>query len=146
MFTLDISADIRAAKIKVEEERGRIPIKPHNVFFSNYPLKVISERIGLVFENLDIGNYFFANHPRERVGVREIQKFFFFEFILFIIGLTNKAIRKLGKFLITYTSLILLLTFVFKWRSAEQTVFWSLPLFLVMTLGLEKLIFHEGKI
>ena len=48
-------------------------------------------------ESMDIGNYFFAGHPRERVGVKEQQKFFFFQFILLIVGFTSPNLKKYKK-------------------------------------------------
>jgi len=97
----------------------------------------ICQKLNLL-ENIDIGNYFFAGHPRERVGVEERQKFFFFEFILFLIGLTSPNLKKYGRFLIIYSLIALLAVFIFRWRTFEQTLPLAVPLIVVIALGLEK--------
>lgn len=136
-----ISEDITRVHQNVQWQRGKL--NPSNSIFLNWPLFFIGERMNIVFENLDIGNYFFAGHPRERVGVLEKQKFFFFEFILFLIGLTNSEIRKYFKFLAIYLSLVLTATFLFKWRDFSQTIFMSVPLILIMAQGAQKLAHHK---
>ena len=97
-------------------------------------------------ENLDIGNYFFAGHPRERVGIVEKQKFFFFQFVLLLIGFTNKKIKKYKKFLVLYSLTALLAVFIFKWRTFEETVFLTIPFIVVMALGLQKIFSWRKKI
>jgi len=140
LFYIDLKKDIKEARMVVEWERGKISNKTTNVLFSNWPLKLISQRLEIVLENLDVGNYFFSGHPRERVGIIEIQKFFFFELILFIIGFTNSNIKKYKKFLIPYSAGALLFVFLFKWRSYYQTLPLSVPFVVVMALGLEKVL------
>lgn len=39
------------------------------------------------FENLDSNLYFFANHPRERIGIKEFEKFHFIFLPFFLAGL-----------------------------------------------------------
>jgi len=139
-FKLDVKQDIKDARLKVEWERGKILNNSTNVLFSNWPKKIVSQRLGIVLENLDISNYFFSGHPRERVGVEEVQKFFFFELLLFIIGFTNSNIKKYKKFLIVYSAISLLFVFLFKWRSYYQTLPLSVPFIIIMALGLEKVL------
>lgn len=140
LFNFNYKKDIKDARLMVEWERGKIPIKFANVFFSNWPIKIVSQRTEIVLENLDIGNYFFSGHPRERVGIEEKQKFFFFQMILLVIGFTNKNIKKYKKFLILYSLALLFLVFIFKWRDFYQTFPLSVPFIVVMALGLEKVL------
>jgi hypothetical protein len=50
-----------------------------------------------VFELLDINRYFFASHPRERVGIKEFSLFNFFLLPFFIFGLSYASrFRLLG--------------------------------------------------
>ena len=139
-FDMNLKQDIKEARLIVETERGKIPVNTTNVFFSNWPMKLISQRLDIVLENLDIGNYFFSGHPRERVGIEEKQKFFFFQFILLIIGFFNMKIRKYKKFLGIYSVISLVFVFIFKWRSFYQTIPLSIPFIIVMALGLEKVL------
>lgn len=138
LFNLNLKNDLVRARNLVEWERGKINHSSFDVLFSNWPTKLIQQRLEIVLENLDFGNYFFAGHPRERVDLPEKQKFFFFEFLLLMIGLINKDLKKYLKFLIFYSLSGLLMVFVFEWRTFEQTVFLSPPLIVIMALGLEK--------
>lgn len=46
------------------------------------------------FENLDPNLYFFANHPRERVGIREFEKFPYILLPIFFIGVIKLLSKK----------------------------------------------------
>ena len=135
LFSINIPQEINEAKVLVDYQRGKISQIPINSIFLNWPSKIFYDRMGIVFENLDIGNYFFAGHPRERVGLIEKQKFQIFHLVLLIFGLFAKEMKKFAKFLIIYTTIILVLTFIFKWRDFNQTIFFSIPLILTMALG-----------
>lgn len=50
------------------------------------------------FEVLDPNLYFFANHPRQRVGVKEFEKFPYLLLPLFIYGIFKLSRRKTNKF------------------------------------------------
>lgn len=139
LFNINLAQDIKDARTQVEWERGKISSSSSNVLFSNWPERFISQRLSIVMENLDIGNYFFAGHPRERVGVAERQKFFIFEFVLLIIGLTSPYLKKYSKFLIIYSLAALSMVFIFKWRSFTQTLPLAIPFIIVMALGLERI-------
>lgn len=47
------------------------------------------------FTYLDLNYYFFANHPRERVGVVEIQRLYFWSLPIFLIGLWSLVKKNL---------------------------------------------------
>jgi hypothetical protein len=145
LFNLDLRKDIKEAHMQVEWERGKVSPSFFDAVFLNWPTKFIQQRITIVLENLDIGNYFFSGHPRERTGVTERQKFFFFEFLLLLIGFTSPDLKKYKKFLIVYSLLVLLGIFLFKWRTFEETIVLS-PLFIViMALGLKQVLSWKKK-
>ena len=50
------------------------------------------------FENIDPNLYFFANHPRERVGIREFEKFPYILFPAFLVGLLSLLKKKHANF------------------------------------------------
>ena len=67
-------------------------------------------------------------------------KFFFFQFLLFVIGFFNGRIVKYKKFMFFYTLTALFFTFIFKWRLYDQTLVFAPIMILVMALGLEKVL------
>jgi len=141
LFQINIQKEITEAQGNTTWKRGKVSPSPIDKLFLNWPKEIISRRFSIVMENLDIGNYFFAGHPRERVGIVEKQKFFFFEFIFLIVGLTSVELKKYKKFLIIYSLLMLLGVFIFEWREFNQTIFLSVPFIIVMALGLKKILF-----
>ncbi len=92
-----------------------------------------------LFENLDPNLYFFANHPRERVGVREFEKFPYIFLPFFLIGLV-KILQKLDKhkiLLISFLIPLILLSLI-----GNQNEFGPLALFpffaVTISLGLPR--------
>ncbi len=138
MFKLDLTSEVRQSRAVVTWERGKVTHSNLDLFFLNWPLEIVNKRLSVVMENLDIGNYFFAGHPRERVGVEERQKFFFFQFLLFLIGFSSPYLKKYKNFLIIYSGVALLAVFVFQWRSFEQTIPLAIPFIFLMALGLKQ--------
>ena len=145
MFRINFREDIQQSRQNVVWKRGKVTPLPLTVFFLNWPRELANQRLSVVMENLDIGNYFFTGHPRERVGVEERQKFFFFQFLLFIIGFTSPYLNKYKKFLVVYSGLALLAVFIFKWRSFEQTLPLAVPFIVLMALGLRQIIIRQKK-
>lgn len=47
-----------------------------------------------LFENIDPNLYFFSNHPRERVGIREFEKFPYILLPFFLLGVLNFVSKK----------------------------------------------------
>ena len=135
LFRTNFREDIQESRTNVIWKRGKIAPSPLTVYFVNWPREAVNQRLSVVMENLDIGNYFFAGHPRERVGVEERQKFFFFQFLLFIIGFTSPHLNKYKKFLVVYSGLALLAVFIFEWRSFTQTLPLAVPFIVLMALG-----------
>jgi len=138
LFAVDFVKDIKDAHTLTEWERGKIKPSPINRLFVNWVGKFVNKRLNVVMENVDIGNYFFSGHPRERVGVEEKQKFSIFQLILFLLGLFSPNLKKYARFLIIYSLSALLAVFIFQWRTFEQTVFLSIPFLVVIALGLER--------
>lgn len=58
-------------------------------FFVNTSTLQINKYEENFFDNLDLNLYFFAAHPRERVGVKEFDKYFSFMIFFFISGIIS---------------------------------------------------------
>ena len=145
LFRVNFREDVQESRTNVTWKRGKVAPSPLTVYFINWPKEAVSQRLSVVMENLDIGNYFFAGHPRERVGVEERQKFFFFQFLLFIIGFTSPHLNKYKKFLAVYSGLALLAVFIFEWRSFTQTLPLIVPFVVLMALGGRQIITWQKK-
>ena len=76
---------------------------PKQIFVNKF-VESYKYREGLLFENLDFGNYFFSGHPRERGGVTEILKFWLAFLPLSVIGLI-KVHSRVRWFLLSIGSL-----------------------------------------
>lgn len=64
------------------------------------------------FENLDLNLYFFAGHPRERVGIAEFEKFLYVLLPLFLVGIPGFLKGKKYLFLLTFFLPLLLSAFI----------------------------------
>jgi hypothetical protein len=145
MFKMDLARDIEQSRNTVVWERGKVEQSRLSPYFLNWPVDVVNKRLSVVMENLDIGNYFFAGHPRERVGLEEHQKFFFFQLLLLLIGFTSPNLKKYKKFLILYCGLAFLAVFFFRWRSFEQTVPLAIPFVILTALGFKQVFAWQKK-
>lgn len=142
-FKLEFKEDIQKARQNVEWLKSKTKDNLLEFLFINWPTLFIQERLGIVMESLDIGNYFFSGHPRERVGVSEKQKFFLFQFILLLLGIFSKEVKSYTRNLLILFLILLTLTFLFKWRDFNQTFLLSIPFIFIMSLGLKELIFKR---
>lgn len=93
-----------------------------------------------LFENLDPNLYFFANHPKERVGIKEFEKFPYVFLPFFLFGLIE-VVKKWDKnklLLISFFVPLVLLSVVGNLnKSGPFTLF---PFFTITTsLGLKKI-------
>jgi len=123
-------------------------LKPVNPKFSrlssNKATFIIKNLEVNFFESFDFNYYFFANHPLERVGVKETEKFYSWLLPFFILGciclnlLTYRPI-------ILWVSSVLFLSSLFSNRFSELNILLMIPFLLIMGLGFEK-IRHEIKI
>lgn len=94
------------------------------------------------FRSLDINEYFFAGHPREREGIREFEKFNFMLFPLFILGLYMAIIKRYTRLFIGLIVLHLVLGVI--GTNNYLGVFILYPYYVVLiTLGVMKYIKHE---
>lgn len=88
-------------------------------------------------ETLDPNLYFFANHPRERVGKNEFEKFPYLYFPFFIVGLFSVLTTKLNKIYLLFILPIILYSFT---GSENKFSYFALfPLFVItISDGLNK--------
>ena len=118
--------------------------KKFSRFSSNKATFIIKNLEVNFFESFDFNYYFFANHPLERVGVKETEKFYSWLLPFFILGficlnlLTYRPI-------ILWVSSVLFLSSLFSNRFSELNILLMIPFLLIMGLGFEK-IRHEIKI
>ena len=99
---------------------------------------IVLYRIGKnLFETLDINQYFFATHPRERVGVREFEKFPYILLLPFIFGVIKlNTMKKYKHFLLFLLASFLLLSFI--GSRSNLGPFVLLPFFIIpIASGLE---------
>lgn len=61
-------------------------------YLENKPLYIFHKFEQNLLRTLDVNLYFFGNHPRERAGIREFEKFSFLFLPFFILGLL-KAVK-----------------------------------------------------
>ena len=88
------------------------------------------------FESFDLNHYFFANHPLERVGVKETEKLFSWLLPFFIIGLFSLNLKS-HKPIILWISIIFLLNSVFSNRYYNFELHLIIPFLFVIGLGIE---------
>lgn len=90
------SEKVSLTKLTADEQRIvdlRIREYPIYKWPIGYWLEKRPEQIALsriqknIFENLDLNLYFFANHPRQRIGVKEFEKFPYIFLPFFLYGL-----------------------------------------------------------
>lgn len=90
------------------------------------------------FENLDINQYFFASHPRERVGITEFTKFSYLLLPFFLLGL-YKLIKKSA----SWTILTFLAPMILLAVTGNQNPIGPFSLFPILSLaiiyGIEKI-------
>lgn len=139
LFLFSIFSIPEELRITVDQQRSiasqaklRIPARP----FSNKLVESYRFREKLVFENLDIGNYFFRGHPRERWGVEEIQKLYLAVLPFFLLGFVKLG-KKLGWLLLAWSSLAIVLSAFFEVRGPSLTLPLVFPIILLSTSGLK---------
>jgi len=88
---------------------GRIYKNRIGIYLNYSVSPYISRYLKNLSYNLDTNLYFFANHPRERAGVNEFEKFSFVLLPFFIVGLIAIFSGSFG-FLVFYFALSLLIS------------------------------------
>lgn len=90
------------------------------------------------FETVDLNNYFFANHPLERVGVKETEKFYSWLLPFFIIGCICLNLL-VYRPIVFWVLSVFIFSGLFSNRFFELNILLLVPFLLIMGLGLEKI-------
>ena len=110
--------------------------------FSNKFIESYRTRESHLFQNLDFGNYFFSGHPRQRVGIKEIPKFYISLLPLAIIGLIKIA-PKARWILVTFLVFSIILPIPFNDRTINSGALLILPMVILSAFGLYSLKRHR---
>jgi hypothetical protein len=78
------------------------------------------------FQGFDLNYYFFANHPRERVGIKETEKFSWLFLVPFLLGLYWQ-LRK--KFVLGFAYYFIVLGIISLFESLDRFIFFVFPFF-----------------
>jgi hypothetical protein len=118
-------------------------IKPLNPTFSRLYTNKATETVKNmeinVFETLNLNSYFFANHPLERVGVKETEKLYSGLLPLFIMGIISiNSAYYLPTFLWLMASI--LVSSLINNRNYESPILLFVPIMLFTGIGLEKIL------
>lgn len=70
---------------RINERRSYYPLNLGKLF-QNKLTESVYKFENNVFQNLDLNLYFFATHPRERLGINEFEKYYSITLPLFLIG------------------------------------------------------------
>jgi len=112
----------------INQRRSYYPA-PLGQLFENKPVYFFSKWEKNVFESLDLNNYFFAGHPRERLGVSEFKKFPFIYLPILLIGFFQ-TIKKRHTFIFLYPIGSIFIISVFE--VAGDSLFILFPWFVVV--------------
>lgn len=114
------------------------PVNPTlSRFYSNKATDIIKNMEVNFFESFDLNYYFFANHPLERVGVKETEKLYSWLLPLFILGCVSLNIITYGP-IILWVSFVFLFSSLFSNRFSEITILLMIPYLLIIGVGVEK--------
>lgn len=115
------------------------PVEPTLSRLSTNKISLTLEKLEInFFESVDLNHYFFANHPLERVGVKETEKLYSWLLPLFILGCLCLNILAYRPILLWVSSVFLLSGF-FSNRFSEITILLMIPFLLIIGLGIEKI-------
>jgi len=128
-------------KYKVDEQRNIASMSEFNFLsriFSNKIIESYRYRRKLLFENFDLGNYFFSGHPTERWGVEEIPKLFVIFLPLMFAGMltVSKKTKIIKQLIIIWIFLSLSVFILFELRGPGETLPIVFPLIALVGLGL----------
>lgn len=87
-----------------------------------------------IFSFIDFNQYFFASHPRERVGIKEIEKFPYIFIPFFLLGILDLVKRKKDKYFIFFLVMLPLLLISLIGNRCELGPFVTFPL-IVLTIS-----------
>ncbi|MBU0569763.1 hypothetical protein KKB40_03200 [Patescibacteria group bacterium] len=128
-------------KYKVDEQRNVASMSEFNFLsraFSNKIIESYHSRRELLFENFDLGNYFFSGHPTERWGVEETPKLFVIFLPLILVGMlaVNKKTKKVEQLIISWSILSLSMFVWCIFRGPGETFLIVFPLVILAAMGL----------
>lgn len=83
------------------------------------------------FQGLDPNYYFFANHPRERAGIKETEKFFWIFLIPFLFGLFWQIKRKFWWDLKYFFIVLIIVSF---FENIDRYLYFIFPFFFLTIL------------
>jgi len=110
--------------------------------FENKATYVLEKYSKNIFQGLDLNYYFFANNPRERAGIKEVDKFPWVLLPFFLFGL-YRQIQKRIYYTITYFLSVIFVGSLFV--EIDKIFLLSFPFFVFsIFLGLQSLIFKDG--
>ena len=141
VFVLSVFLIPQELRFKVNEQRNtasKLELNFPILIFSNKLIESYRFREKLIFENLDFGNYFFTGHPRERWAIEEPQKLYLAIFPLILLGVSVLG-KKLGWFLLGWSSLTLTLSALFGARGPSATLPLVFPIIFLITSGVFRL-------
>lgn len=94
--------------LQINTRRSYYPNQLLGKIFENKLVFYLDKYEENFFQGLDLNFYFFANHPRERVGVVEKEIFFWFWLPLFLVGIVTSFKKSL--WMPSFLSFFVLLT------------------------------------
>lgn len=145
VFLISIIAVPQYTNVEVDLQRTYASLtkfKFSSTLFSNKIIESYRTRQSLLFQNLDFGNYFFSGHPRQRVGVKEIPKFYISLLPLTILGLIqlNSKTRWLTRWLIAAILIFsIILPIPFNDKTISSASLLILPVVFLSAFGLYSL-------
>jgi hypothetical protein len=142
ILTLSIFRQSRDIKVNVDVRRtivSRLGVSIPPVLITNKFIESFRYHEKLLFENLDLGNYFFKGHPRERGGVEETQKLLISFLPLIAIGLFKIKKEKLA-FLFGWWFLSNTILTFFEVRNPSLTLILLPPITVVLGYGVAYLV------
>lgn len=141
LFLISIIAVPKYTNVEVDFQRTYASLTKFKFLstpFSNKFIESYRQRDNLLFQNLDFGNYFFTGHPRQRVGVKEIPKFYIFMMPLILLGITKLSFQT--KWLVVSLLIFAVaLPVPFNDKTIGSGSLLILPIILLSTLGLYSL-------
>ena len=117
-------------------------LKPLNPVFSRLYTNKVSEIVKNseinFFETFNLNYYFFANHPLERVGVKETEKFYSWLLPFFIVGCISLT-WIIHKPIVIWVACVFIFSSLFSNRFSELNFLLMIPFLLIIGLGFEKI-------
>lgn len=141
IFITSVIAVPKYTNVEVDSQRTYASLtkfKSLSTAFSNKFIESYRVRESLLFQNLDFGNHFFSGHPRQRVGVKEIPKFYISLLPLLIIGIVR--LNSQARWLILSTLILsIMLPVPFNDRGIGSGSLLILPVVFLSAFGLNSL-------